>query len=487
MSLSIALNNALTGLRSASSQADIIANNVSNALTEDYGRREAVLSATVVGGQGGGVGVDGVSRAASPFLAEARRLAEADAASSETIGAAQRRLADALGEPGSPGALSTRADDFEAALSAAGDTPESPALLSVAISAARDYVAAVNGVAAEVNAVRSDADASIAIQVDALNRSLGQIRDLNGEIRTRSAIGADISALLDQRDRLVAGVAEIIPLKIADRPNDEIAIYAKNGGQLLDGRVFELEFTPTRVVTADKTLAAGNLSGLTQNGVSIRIGEGGGLLDGGSLSAAFEVRDRIGESVTSDLDLLAADLIQRTEGLAEDTTLVAGDPGLFTDDGSAFNAAAVTGLAVRLELNAAVDPDQGGETYRLRDGLSAATPGEVGRDDLLRALQDAFAESVTAPATAEALTGARGAAGFAAELSSAVFTATAAEEGAAAFARGRADVLFDAERSEVGVDTDQELSRLLIVEQTFAASAKVVEVIDDLLARLNQI
>ena len=55
MSLSIALNNALTGLRSASSQADIIANNVSNALTEDYGRREAVLSATVVGGQGGGV------------------------------------------------------------------------------------------------------------------------------------------------------------------------------------------------------------------------------------------------------------------------------------------------------------------------------------------------------------------------------------------------------------------------------------------------
>ena len=72
-----------------------------------------------------------------------------------------------------------------------------------------------------------------------------------------------------------------------------MALYTQNGGVLLDGQVYELEFTPApNVVTADMTLGA-PLGGLTQDQgaatgpVAIAAGSGGGLFDGGSLGRAL--------------------------------------------------------------------------------------------------------------------------------------------------------------------------------------------------------
>ncbi|HBS34332.1 MAG TPA: flagellar hook-associated protein FlgK, partial [Parvularcula sp.] len=66
------------------------------------------------------------------------------------------------------------------------------------------------------------------------------------------------------------------------------------------------------------------------------------------------------------LDAFAADLIDRFAAPGLDPTAAPGAPGLFTDAGAARADPFVAGLAGRLRLNAAVDPDQGGEPYRLR-------------------------------------------------------------------------------------------------------------------------
>jgi flagellar hook-associated protein 1 len=44
MSITSALANAVSGLTAASRSAELVSNNVSNAMTEGYGRREIVLS-----------------------------------------------------------------------------------------------------------------------------------------------------------------------------------------------------------------------------------------------------------------------------------------------------------------------------------------------------------------------------------------------------------------------------------------------------------
>lgn len=485
MTLSLALNNALSGLQANTQKAEVISTNVANALTDGFGRREVALSSLAATG---GVRVDGIIRASSPAVTESRRFADAALGDANARSDAFTSLANAIGEPGAPGALATIADDFDASLSAAADTPESAALLKGAVLAAGDYAASINRIAAEVINLRASADTSIAGQVQTINSSLSKIQSLNGEIKTRELSGGDISGLLDQRENLIREVSGMIPVRTIERPFNEIAIYARNGGQLLDGQAYEVGFTASPSASASATIANGGLSGITVNNIPIAIGEGNdeGLLDGGSLAASFEIRDKVAPETSAMLDGLAAGLISRVQGLPEDGTLALGDPGLFTDAGSAFDPVNESGVALRISLNSSVDETAGGDAFRLRDGINAVSPGAVGDAILLRGLREALVANETSSA-ASGLTGSRSAAGFVAELSVNLLTDADRAQVAALFEEGASNALREAELGETGVDTDQELSRLLQVEKAFSANARVVSVVDELFQRLLQI
>ena len=90
--------------------------------------------------------------------------------------------------------------------------------------------------------------------------------------------------------------------------------------------------------------------------------------------------------VDAEMDRYANDMIERFRDLMPATWLDASGEGLFVDGG----AGGTTGLAGRIEVNAAVDPGAGGAVWRLRDGLSAATPGAEGDGTNLQALSDAM-------------------------------------------------------------------------------------------------
>ena len=75
-----------------------------------------------------------------------------------------------------------------------------------------------------------------------------------------------------------------------------------------------------------------------------------------------------------EVDRYANDLIERFRDLMPASALDASGEGLFVDA-----AGGLTGLAGRIEVNAAVDPSEaGGAVWRLRDGLSATAPGNTG-------------------------------------------------------------------------------------------------------------
>ncbi|MEL7464930.1 MAG: flagellar hook-associated protein FlgK [Pseudomonadota bacterium] len=484
MSLSLALNHALSGLKVTSQQAETASTNVANALTPGYARREVIVNEAIAGGQSAGARVVGVERALAGSL-DAKRLADGDAANADALSTAATRLADKVGDPGAAGSLATTAADLINSLALAAETPESRAFLDQASRAASDFVGAVNRVAAEAQSLRNEADASISRQVEQINTSLTRIQSLNTQIQTQFLKNEDTSALEDERARLIESVSSSIPVKVAKRPNEQVALYAKNGGQLLDGRVAEIEFSPSATFSAGQTLAIGALSPLTVDGrdIAIGFGGGGGLYDGGALAAAFELRDAILPEVANDLDALAEDAILRTQGLAADATLAPGDAGVFTDAGAAYDPANRTGVALRFALNDAVDISLGGDSSRLRDGVAAVAPGETGNATVLSGLLSALEAPVGAPSGSE-LTGVRSLTGFVEEASSLLLTSASSRAEEAAFERGRAVALADAVAVEQAVDSDQELARLLVVERAFAANARVVNVVDEMLENL---
>lgn len=479
MSISSALSNAYSGLVATSRSAETVSNNVANALTEGYSRQEVGYDARVTAGVGAGVTTRGAQRAIDPALTIARMGSDASLAGSRYESRALDEIAALLGEPGQTSALASRVAAFENALVEAQAAPDSEALLGNVLSKAKNLTQGLNEISNATNTIREKADANIARQVGEVNRSLQQIEKLNSEMRSFTMSGRSTAALEDQRQALVDKVNAIIPIRQAQVDVGEIAIYSQGGAVLLHGSARELEFVHTAMMTPDMTLASGALSGLKLEGSPIEIGVTGKPLEGGSLSVNFQVRDTIALAFNAQIDALAANLIGRLQDPSVDPTIVAGSAGLFTDNGTAYDPASIIGLAGRMGVNASVDPLNGGELWRIRDGVAAAAPGYAGDNATLKRISAALRTQQSGALFG--LMGANSIGGFTEEVSS-VWAAKASRAGeATASLIGRQEFLRNQELQAVGVDTDQEMQSLLMIEQAYAANARVVSTVDNLM------
>jgi flagellar hook-associated protein 1 FlgK len=204
------------------------------------------------------------------------------------------------------------------------------------------------------------------------------------------------------------------------------------------------------------------------------------------MASHFAIRDRIAPAVSDRADALAADLIGRLAAPGVDPTLAPGAPGLFTDDGAAYDPLILTGLAGRIQLNASVDPNVGGDPVLIRDGLGALAPGPVSNGALPRAMLDALTavgSVITVPGLSPGLSFAGTAAGLI-ELTS--FDRISAETDIASFSSAR-ETLASAESEAIGVNTDAELQALIQIEQAFAANVQVIQAASRMLDEILEI
>jgi flagellar hook-associated protein 1 FlgK len=485
MSITTSLSNALTGLTAASRAAEVVSNNVSNAMTEGYGRREIVLGARTLGGLSSGVRVEGVLRDVDAAVIRDRRLADAALGGRSLTSAFLDRLGSLVGTPEDAASVSGRMAAFEAELTNATSRPDSEVRLRNVLDSATALARTVKGVSDGIQAERAAADADIARQVDTLNRGLQEVRELNAQILRLGSASRDASALADQRQRAIDEIAAIVPLREFQRDNGTVALYTTTGAALLDGRTATIGFTRTPTITSDMTLASGALYGLTIDGKPVRTDGAFAPFAGGSLAAAFTVRDDLAVTAQTRVDGLAREIVTRFQDPAVDPSLAAGAAGLFTDGTGAFDPANEGGLAARIGVNALADPARGGELWRLRTGLGAASPGPVGDARLLASLA-AATSAVRAPATASLPATGTSLAGLAAELQSLTSRDGLTAETELGFATARQETLAALEKRG-GVDTDQEMQKLLLIEQIYAANARVITTIDSLINRLLEI
>lgn len=480
MSLNLALGNALSGLSSNARMAEVVSANLANALTEGYARRSVDLSALSVDGRGAGVRIDGLSRQVDRFLLADRRSADTTLSDRRTLASTLRSLEGDLGSAETGTSLAARLRALEGALVTASADPSSETRLAQVLDRLQGVASTLRDGAQAVQSRRADADASIASQVADLNTALQGIARLNGDIATAQATGRDATALMDQRHVLLDKVATIVPLREMDRPGGVISLVTPQGATLLDGsRAVTVGFAASPVITADMTLASGGLAGLTHDGQPVG-GDGIGRLAGGSLGAAFTLRDVTLPATGSRLDDLARDLIERFADPAADPTVGMG-AGLLTDANLTLDPAATVGLAGRIAVNADVDPAQGGELRLLRDGI-AGPPGPSGEaGQLLRWLD------ILDQPRALASGGPSGsAADQAARLESDLGAQRLVAEEAESFAAARWSTLREAELAN-GVDSDQEMQMLLEIERAYAANARVISTVDAMMQTILEI
>ncbi|WP_158965048.1 flagellar hook-associated protein FlgK [Chachezhania sediminis] len=482
MSLSTALNNAMTGLAAAGRATAVVSDNISNALTPGYGRRSLDLASASVTG---GVRFVGITRNVDPVMVSNRRVADAEESNFSALSRYHDAMVRVVGSATEGDSLAARVSGFESSLFEAQSRPDSIHRLDSVVSQASLLAEGLNDASAGLRAERSRADRSIGIQVTRANEILGRIQLLNTRITSIEVSGGDSNGMRDERQVLLDELNTIIPIQEVTRENGQIAIYTTTGSRMLDGVAATIGFSVVGETTPYMTVDNGLLSGLTINDKPVTTLSASSAIAGGSLAAAFEIRDKLAVEMQSDLDSMARDLIERFQTPGLDPTAAIGDPGLFTDEGAAFDPLDELDIASRISVNTIIDPAQGGDSTYLRDGFGAAMPGDVGYAGQLQAFADIMSDG-RVPASGRFGSVALTASGLAASLMSRVSQGADYAGQRLSFASASRTELQRIELAE-GVDTDAEMQTLIVVEQIYAANARMIAAVDEMMDTLLRI
>jgi flagellar hook-associated protein 1 FlgK len=484
MSIQGAMQTALSSLAAEQRAAAIIANNVANAQTPGYVRREMPRSESLVGGTGAGVATDVAQRAADAVLAAASRGADGAESYADSIEALLATYTSVIGQPADQRSLSSSLGAFKKAMTALSVTPENAVAQSQAVAAAQDLVDNLHQMDAAITTARTQADLGVAQDVDAVNTALVNLKEADVQLAQASARGASTAEYEDKRDTILADLATKLPIRIYDNGPGKLLVTSDGGTTLYDsGNIHALSFTHTPEIQSDLRYdsAGGNmLSAVTVDGRSLRISESG------SIAAGLKMRDEIMPKFADMLDQVAGRLAETFQ--AADPTLTGNAAGLFTNDGAAtFNAAGpFTGMARNIAINKQVDPDEGGQIWRMRDGMQAATPGNASDNKAVLGMLDAMDVNRSYDPT----TGLSSSMGLSQAVSQSIglmqseratWTDRAATRTSIALT-ARGDLV-----NQTAVSVDDEMQRLMLVQQTYAASVKVIQAASDMLDELSKL
>ena len=483
MSISAAILAARSGLQVTSQKAEIVATNVANASTPGYVRRSLVVGELVQGSQTSGVVSLGISRAGDDILKGQRRELTSDVAQSTVLASTWQSLSKRVGDTASGSGLFSSFSNFESALRASVTSPESTSTATSLLDAAKSVARELNSLSNYGAQARAEADSEIAQGVEAVNTALKQVQDLNKRISSIDRTSEHAATLMDERQRVLDTIAQYLPIQTVQREYGSIDVLTTQGVYLINGSTAQqLEFTPSSTFTSEQTLADGDLSGISVGGIDLTPGSTSfGAVSGGMFGALFTLRDQDIPAFMDQLDMVANDIVSRLSDDAIDPTKTPGAQGLFVDPAGTGSL----GLASRISVNAAVDPAQGGEIWRLRDGLGATTSGPPGNSAILSAMFDAFTQIKSL--NANGIQGAFSASDLAAQLSSAVGQKRVHQDSVLASTQAQHLTLVEAEQAETGVNVDQEMESLLLIEQAYAANARVIQVARDMISVLMEL
>jgi flagellar hook-associated protein 1 FlgK len=470
MSITGAFLTSQMGLATTGTRAELTSSNIANADRPGYVRREAVL---ISGVGSSGVRVAAIARDVDSALQSREWTETAVARYHQTTADGLAFYTSRLGAPGDPGTLPMRIADLQTSFDLLSVEPGNTAAQAGVLRSAEALAQGLNDAAGALGDSTARAYDAVEAHVADANRLMERIASLNEQLRyAGGGQTAQHAELLDQRDAAIAELAGLVDLRQIPRSDGTVDIMTDSGTALVEGQ----KTVPLTYDRATKTLEAGGVD-LTPGGSGARG------LAGGALAAEIELAHDILPEMGRQLDELAGALVQTFE--AADATLAPGDPGLFTDAGSAYDPLNQEGLAARIAVNSAVDPDANGALYRIRDGVNAAAPGAT--SDATQVL--AFIDGLSAPRSFAPERGL----GETATLTSYASGLVSAQNNLVVEARQAGDasnLALNAVRAErsarEGVNVDHEIQDLLQIEQAYAANSQVISALTRMLDDLMQ-
>lgn len=273
MSLVASLNNALSGLRAVNTGISVTSDNIANAMTEGFHKRELSLTSRF----GGGVSVSSVDRYVDDILSGQMYHINSGISGQNVRTQAFNEFYNSLGLHSELGDIHQHMSDLKSLLIDAPVNSGAQHRLSEITAKAEQFAQGVNRYSANITEQKSTLSEAIARDVKAINDTLSKIAAVNGQIA--KAGQAQSNHLADQRDVLLRELSDKLPISVRSASDGTVKIYTDKGMPLLDRGIKPLEFdgsaiwqrgtnTSQPIIKASDfgngTLASGSLSARVQ-------------------------------------------------------------------------------------------------------------------------------------------------------------------------------------------------------------------------------
>lgn len=299
MTINSLLYTARDALQAQTFGVTVTGQNINNANTPGYVRREAVLATRVLGNQSyGSVAIEGIRRSPDAFLERALLGSTgmtARAATRDQELAQVESLFNDFAGSGLGGTLDRLASSFE---QLSVDPSDTTARQQV-VAALGEFVDRARATGDAIASQRSEIFNQMQGLTTSVNQKAESLAQLNQQIKMATAQGQDASDLKDRRNQVLNELAPIVDVKTVEDADGSMLIQVA-GATLVEGNV-------ARKLSVDLD-GSGNvrlLAARPEGGTPTDITRG---LSGGALAGLLEVRDADLGSVMGRLDTFVFDV-----------------------------------------------------------------------------------------------------------------------------------------------------------------------------------
>ncbi|MGL6509887.1 lateral flagellar hook-associated protein LfgK [Aeromonas hydrophila] len=313
------LNIGFSGLNSAQIALNITAQNIANVNTIGYSRQEAMMGSLSGFGRldnGQGVEVTGVRRITDDYLVSQHWRSRSATGASYSFHQYINTTEQLLGSESMN--IAKGLDSFFASLSAALDSPETPAQRSQIVSSAGALANRFGQLNESMLTQEKQIDDQLNSTVSQVNSYLKQVAELNTQISEQASKGVNTSVLEDSREQIVRELSTFMEVRVNRQSDGSFSLSLPQGQPLV-------------LAGSSSTLSlAGDKLSLSFGPQSFDIPK----LHGGSLAGVMEYRTTVLRPLRDELNQIAKKLADDFNAKQGGGVDLHGNPGkpLFTYD-----------------------------------------------------------------------------------------------------------------------------------------------------------
>lgn len=305
MSLSLALNTALNGLKTSQNAINVTADNIANIDTEGYSRKvysqtSLVLQTGLTVGAKSSVNQRQVDEVLAKQLAtESGKLQKLDVQNYYL-----QLIQAQMGSPTASTSLGHNFAGIQSALESLAIETDKINAQSSCVDALQAALAQIRALTVEIQETRLETDRALESLAEEATEILTELDALNTHIVRTDTVGSMSSdGLKDRRDNLVSRLSEIMDIQTYERSTGETVILTRSGKPLLDNEAHPVSHAAVSATGSLITYSGGQINGIYAGSFDIT-----NEISSGEMAGLITLRDTTLTQMQSALDELSSQM-----------------------------------------------------------------------------------------------------------------------------------------------------------------------------------